>query len=261
MSNKDRSYSNRNFSISLANCQSIKNKSDLIADIVSSKRPSMMFLTETWMQSEDNDWHMKNASPTGYSQINRIRPSGARGGGVGVIFQNGINCLDKSTDFKSYSSFEHLAIQSTRNGLLVSYYLIYRPPPSASNNLTKAQFLPEFSDFLETIAIRPGHLCVLGDFNIPWDKHDDPERKNFASLLSAFGLHQHVQDPTHSRGHTIDYIITKSDNDIVSKVDVGELVSDHCIINAFLNFSKPEFPIREVSYRRIKNIDLNRVTI
>ena len=214
-----------------------------------------MFLTETWIQSEDEDWHMKNASPTGYSQINRTRPSGARGGGVGCIFLNTISCQDKTTDFKTYPSFELLAIQTNRNGLLVSYYLIYRPPPSASNHLTKGQFLPDFSEFLETIAARPGHFCILGDFNIPWDKPNDPERINVASLISAFGLSQHVNDPTHNRGHTLDYIITKSDNDIISNVEVSEMVSDHCLINAFLKISKPSFSIREVSYRKIKNIN------
>ena len=176
-------------------------------------------------------------------------------GGVGVIFQNGIRCADITAEFKCYASFELLAIETNLDGLRVSYYLIYRPPPSASNNIKKTHFITDFSDFLETIASRPGHFCILGDFNIPWDKINDSERKGVASLLAALGLSQHVSDPTHNRGHTIDYIITKSDDNILTTLEVGELVSDHHLINAFLDFAKPDFETKVISYRKIKAID------
>ena len=251
----DRVSNKSHFSISLVNCQSIKNKSDIIADIIINSRPSLMFLTETWMYPDDNDWHMEDATPSGYSQLHRPRPSGMRGGGVGVIFQNGIRCADITAEFKCYASFELLAIETNLDGLRVSYYLIYRPPPSASNNIKKTHFITDFSDFLETIASRPGHFCILGDFNIPWDKINDSERKGVASLLAALGLSQHVSDPTHNRGHTIDYIITKSDDNILTTLEVGELVSDHHLINAFLDFAKPDFETKVISYRKIKAID------
>ena len=33
----------------------------------------------------------------------------------------------------------------------------------------------------------PGHLLILGDFNIHWDKPDNPERIEFADLVEFTG--------------------------------------------------------------------------
>ena len=87
--------------------------------------------------------------------------------------------------------------------------------------------------------MRPGRFYILGDFNIPWDKLEDSERKGLASLLSSFDLTQHVKDPTHTRGHTIDYIISKMHDDTLVKHVVEDLVSDHFLVHAFLKIAKP----------------------
>ena len=190
-----------NFSISLANCQSIKNKTDLILDTLCTYRFSIVFLTETWINNNDSDLHMKNATPTGYSFLHRPRSNGQLGGGIGAIVHNDIKHVDASSEIRSFASFEHMAIHTTKSGLSVWYYLIYRPPPSAANGLSRAQFLQEFTEFLAIIMVRPGHMCILGDFNIHVDIPNDSENKHLTSILSSLDLVQHVHGPTHSRGH------------------------------------------------------------
>lgn len=53
---------------------------------------------------------------------------------------------------------------------------------------------------------------VVGDFNI--NVHDLSNREASESLMSfiglAFSLTQHVGQPTHKHGHTLDLVITKS---------------------------------------------------
>ena len=137
-----------NFSISLANCQSIKNKTDLILDTLCTYRFSIMFLTETWINNNDSDLHMKNATPTGYSFLHRPRSNGQLGGGIGAIVHNDIKHVDASSEIRSFASFEHMAIHTTKSGLSVWYYLIYRPPPSAANGLSRAQFSRNLPNFL-----------------------------------------------------------------------------------------------------------------
>ena len=168
-----------------------------------------MFLTETWIIDKDPDLYMKNATPNGYSFTHKARSNGQLGGGLGVIIHNDIKFEDHSSELGEFPSFEHIAIRTTKCGLSVWYYLIYRPPPSPVNGLSKAQFVLEFAEFLSAIALRPGHMCILGDFNIHMDVNNDSECKQFTSLLASFDLVQHVHGPTHSRGHTLDLIITK----------------------------------------------------
>ena len=120
-----------NFSIGLLNCQSIKNKTDHIFDTIYDNKFSMMFLTETWIQMNGDDPHLGHSTPNGYHSIHRSRTTGKRGGGVGVILQDCIKTVDNTSAFKTYDSFELLAIESIQNGSPVRYYLIERPPPSA----------------------------------------------------------------------------------------------------------------------------------
>ena len=220
--------------------QSIKNKTDLISDTLCTYRFSIMFLTETWINTNDSDLHMKNATPNGYSFLHKPRSTGQLGGGIGAIVHNDIKYVDSSSEIQEYPSFEHMVLRTTHSGISVSYYLIYRPPPSAANRLSKGQFIPEFTDFLSSVSIRPGFMCILGDFNIHFDVHTDSERKQFVSLLSSLDLIQHVKGPTHSRGHTLDLIITKKDNKLADTT-IGEMISDHNLVYAYQNFRKPTY--------------------
>ena len=95
----------------------------------------------------------------------------------------------------------------------------------------------------------------MGDFNIPWEVPTNPERKNFASVLESFGLVQTVQNRTHSHGHTLDYIITKAEDAFITNHGIGEMVSDHYLVYADLEFPKPHFKGKKVTYRKISAID------
>ncbi|KAM4592398.1 uncharacterized protein PAE49_010282 [Odontesthes bonariensis] len=49
----------------------------------------------------------------------------------------------------------------------------------------------------------------IWDFNIHMDNNMDTNAKELCSLLDTFGLLQHVNGPTHTRGHTLDLVISK----------------------------------------------------
>ena len=83
-----------------------------------------------------------------------------------------------------------------------------------------------------------GKLVIEGDFNNP----------NIAKFwnLESFGLAQHVQDSTHSSGHTLDLVITKSHEIPTSELSVTEpLISDHHCISFNLDTIKPTFPCKK----------------
>ena len=54
--------------------------------------------------------------------------------------------------------------------------------------------------------------CILmADINVRLDRPDDPSCVQFNDLLSVFGFQQHVDQPTHNRGGTLDVIITRDE--------------------------------------------------
>ena len=110
-----------NISIGLVNCQSLKNTTDHILDIIYDNRISMMFLTETWIQTNGDELHLKHATPNGYYSIHRSRSTRKRGGGIGINLQNSIKSVDKTAEFEAYTSFELLGIESKQNGLPIWY--------------------------------------------------------------------------------------------------------------------------------------------
>ena len=72
------------------------------------------------------------------------------------------------------------------------------------------------------------------------------------------GLTQHVTGPTHNDGHTLNLIITRSFDGVVStKPVVDTYVSDHASILCDIDYCKPVELFENVSYRKIKSIDID----
>ena len=125
--------------------------------------------------------------------------------------------------------------------------------------MTPATFLEEFSSYLESIILTPESLLLTGDFNFHVDIDDDPNAKLFQELLDSMGLKQHVTGPTHMSGHTLDLLITREHDTIVAcSPEVVCYLSDHASILCRLNASKPCRVVKEITYRKIKSIDLDR---
>lgn len=67
---------------------------------------------------------------------------------------------------------------------------------------------------------------ITGDCNIQVDNNSDSTSREFMAVLDTFNLSQHVSGPTHSRGHTLDLVISKGVNiPAVNVMDVA--LSDH----------------------------------
>ena len=58
--------------------------------------------------------------------------------------------------------------------------------------------------------------------NIDYNKLDNPERIEFADLIDTFGLKQLVHEQTHTSLHTLDFVITRSEDQILRSVHVSD---------------------------------------
>ena len=73
---------------------------------------------------------------------------------------------------------------------------------------TQGDFIKEFTDFLSDFITSYDHLLILGDFNIGVCCPDRPLVKEIFHIIDSFGLVQHINQPTHILGHTLDLILS-----------------------------------------------------
>lgn len=230
--------------IELLNAQSITNKSCFIHDHILDKGLDYMCITETWHQP--NTFSSLNEScPQGYSYLQKARSIG-RGGGLSVIYRSDLEL--SLQPLPELSSFECLAFKC-KSLSPVLFLLMYRPPKP--NPL----FITEMSNLLTTFCTSSADVIILGDMNIHVDTPSCRFAAEFLQLLDCFNLKQLVGVPTHTRGHTLDLVITNSAPlTNLHAYDLG--VSDHKAISMVLpspsSLSKPK---RNICFRKLKNIN------
>ena len=122
-------------------------------------------------------------------------------------------------------------------------------------------FFKEFSHYTESIILSKEHLLILGDFNVHVDVLSDPDTRKFLDLLYSLGLEQHVDQPTHIHGHTLDLAITRKASSIIqTSPRVDRYFSDHGSVVHVCNLKlrKPTYKVKTISYRKLKSVDMER---
>ena len=172
-----------------------------------------------------------------------------------MIFKESINVEKVSVAGKgSFEASEWLVNPAATTRLRV--VIVYRPPYSVKHPVSTSTFITEFSDYLESLVMSSEPLLILGDFNIHMDLPDDTDCRNMSDLLVSMGLKQHVLQPTHELGHTLDLIITRiSDIIIAGRPYTGELFSDHFPVFCQLKPERPLVAVKHLQFRKIKSID------
>ena len=116
------------------------------------------------------------------------------------------------------------------------------------------------SNLLTTFCTSSADVIILGDMNIHVDTPSCRFAAELLQLLDCFNLKQLVDVPTHTRGHTLDLVITNSAP--LTNLQVYDLgVSDHNIISMELpSSSSLSKPRRNISFRNLKNINQEHVS-
>ncbi|CAH8657915.1 unnamed protein product [Dicrocoelium dendriticum] len=214
------------------------NKRDVLYDFVSSQRPDVLGLAETWLNSDVN---AQEVEITGYSCFRCDRPSNDRGGVLLYIKSSLCGRL-----VSAYQSADGLceqlwcSIHLRRCELLVG--VVYRSPLSRS-----LDWLPHVRNHMS----RPMFL-LMGDFNLPriqWPEaellpgHCEVERK-FTELLFETAATQHINQPTRITARAtpscLDLLLTSCEQR-VHNIQVLEPLgaSDHSVIIGSLELPLP----------------------
>ena len=100
---------------------------------------------------------------------------------------------------------------------------------------------------------------IIGDFNFHLETTCS-NSKTFHSFIDSFDLTQKVNFPTHIHGHTLDQVLTKSNNDYISNVHTTDAFSDHFSISFTLNLSTPTTQTKAtVTFRKYHKIDKDKL--
>ena len=103
-------------------------------------------------------------------------------------------------------------------------------------------------------------MVVCGDFNIHVDQTQDVHAGRLSRLLQSFDCRQHVTDPTHTGGHTLDLVITRTDT-FIRNLCVGDAVSDHAMISFKLDGApEPTVSVQLVQPRAWRRLSLDSFT-
>ena len=120
-------------------------------------------------------------------------------------------------------------------------------------------FIAEFSSYLENIITTPHKLVIGGNFNIHVEDAGNSDANKFCDLLESMNLRNHVWSSTHVSGHVLDLIITRNNDSIIlNSAERRYFISDHAFIRTHTTLIKPKTEVKEIEYRKLKDIDLSQ---
>ncbi|ELU09429.1 hypothetical protein CAPTEDRAFT_201324, partial [Capitella teleta] len=229
----------------LINPWSICNKAEDINDFIIEYNIDILAITETWLTGTDCDGPTINALlPNGYEIIHA--PRRTRGGGTALVYRQSLNVTRVAVSSASFEVLECVI----KGPIVLRICVVYQP-------YRTALFMEKFSSYLAGLARSPGHLLVLGDFNLHVDDPLDKCAQDFLTSMSSLSLEQHVITLTHRNGHTLDLVLTPLGNplDLTWKSkDCG--FPDHYALFIQVATSKPPLPRKCITYRKTRSIRL-----
>jgi hypothetical protein len=235
------------------NAQSIRNKTIMIREYILEKDLDILFIVETWLSETGDEVYIGDITPTGYRMVQKPRKN-RKGGGIMVIYKDHIR-LDLTDDHK-VTTMELLSCKIRSGNKNLTIICVYRPETTAKNKYKLSQFFDDLSDvFSSTLSSTP-NLVAIGDYNFHMNKPGNNDTIRLLKILDTFELIQHVTEPTHKSGNTLDLIITPMKNNLLSHT-VDERISDHdCIIMEY-DINRLQNPVKEINFRKLKGINMD----
>ena len=234
--------------VMLQNTRSICNKVSVVAETIIDADADVSILTETWLRSDHQDI-VNDLTLPGF-ELKHLNRLGKQGGGLCVLHRNSLKFV--RTAAVTPTHFELLQLSCSKP--CYHFALIYKPPASSVPG-----FLDEFEDLVSSLVTTTGRLLILGDFNLHLDDPTSPGVTRLNNILQSTGLVQHVTQPTHKSNHTLDIVISRIDDTMLtsSVVALPNTFSDHNTIT----FSIKGFTPRPTTHKRrgrdYRRIDLN----
>ncbi|XP_051250265.1 uncharacterized protein LOC127360050 isoform X2 [Dicentrarchus labrax] len=208
--------------VGLLNVCSMNKKQSRILELITQNNLDVFLTTETWLQDNNADKVLSEASPPNYLYFYQVRVNMIRGG-VAIQFSQELH--GERIPFESLTAFECVVtvLHHDEWKQLVPFINVYLRPGYDKPKFKT--FLDEFQDLLAHFN-NYNSIVVTGDFNIWVDQEKRSYTDEFDHILPIYNLEQHVQEPTHNQGHTLDLVITKN-VEISDLIVRNDGISDH----------------------------------
>ena len=229
----------------------------LVNEFIKDNEIDIMFIQETWFRQSGDEGLCAELAPSNYTA--KSFPRANFGGGLAVVFRNSLkNIISIKTNFsfphKSFEIFQ-LVLKTTHRP--IKLYNIYRTFPSKKNRLNDNDFHTEFTEFLNcTNEDINSDMVIVGDFNFHFDDPSNSNTQKMNDLLDMFELTQSVNGPTQRHGHTLDWVISRSSENVLKNIHISyDLTSDHNCIVCDLLLSNVQKTPQHREFRNIKSIN------
>ncbi len=125
--------------------------------------------------------------------------------------------------------------------------------------------MDEWYNFISTQSLSKSEIIIVGDINFHVENTQLCNTRNFLHSLDSHDLQQHIVDPTHYCGHTLDILVSRSSSTLLQGIyvsdialcnDEGQLLKDHYAIVCNINLPMPKLEKETISYRKFKDINL-----
>ena len=227
------------------NARSLPRHFDDVAALVSSHRPDVLALSETWLDSSIDD---KEISLPGFVlfRLDRNR----YGGGVAIYCADYLSC-SVITNGPTASGVEFLwvSVNSPQSHSSFALGCFYRPPSANSHSVQN------ICDNIESMLLSWKNLIACGDFNIDLSDNSKPFVKTFQNFLTSHILYQLISEPTHfsdASNSILDLFITSSDIPVAKSQVLQSSFSDHLPILLEVKLLVPKPPPTLITRRSFK---------
>ena len=130
--------SNQGFQLAFWNAQSLRQKTQLVNDLMVEHDIDLFMFTESWLKNEDV-FEIGELTNNGIYQFINSPRTNRPGGGVACLFKTGLNVCKIQSD--PYKTFEHMILKLKTYNKSVKLAVIYRPESTSKNKYTMSEIL------------------------------------------------------------------------------------------------------------------------
>ena len=228
------------------NARSLPAHLEDIQQLVLSRCPDVLALSETWLDDSISD---NEVSLHGYS-LHRMDRS-RTGGGVAIYVAQHLMSTPLASD-PCTSGLESmwLSIKSIKSGWCFAVGCFYRPPSSST------QSVHDLCSNIESILTVHKHVVACGDFIIDVSNSNHPHTQTLTSFILSHSLSQPICQPTRITEtccSTLDLFLTSSDLPISNSGVLDVYITDHLPIFLKLDWSSPKSSPKYITKRSYKH--------
>ena len=173
-------------------------------------------------------------------QLQTINRSTRQGGGVALLHMREYQTT-RIENSPLFDTLEYDAWTTTVRNKKISSLDVYHPPIRSTPGNTHIKFLDEVSQLVQYFITNHKNLFLLGDFNIHVQDLANPDSLVYNDTVEAMGLIQHIIEPTHQLGNTLELIYTESLEAIkVLHAFLANYILDHTLAGIELQLRKQQ---------------------